>query len=108
MDYILNKEEFIESIERLRTATDAVRDINHIIKINNKLMDKDFMDGAGMSVSHQELVIKLMAKLMHDKENCIDYFVYEMDFGRDTNFAKGYEPDFRTAEELYGYLIERY
>lgn len=33
MDYMLNKEEFIECIERLRTATDAVRDINHIIKI---------------------------------------------------------------------------
>lgn len=74
-------------------------------------VENDFMNAAGLQISHENIVIKLLQKLMDD-DNDISYFIYELDYGR--NYSpdsitdeKGNAIDMSTADKLYDWLIEK-
>ena len=66
------------------------------------------MDGAGFAICHDDLVVELLQTILDDTGELIDYFVYEMEFGRRTDFTTITDNDreirIASAEDLYDYL----
>ena len=72
-------------------------------------MECDFCNGAALQISHESTVVFLLHKLLNDAVENIDYFIYELDYGR--KYESGMitdenekDIDFSTAEKLYDYL----
>lgn len=112
----LRKEEFVRYIDRLREANDLCSKIDDLMRKSRDNIENDFMNGASLQINHESIVIELLKKMMHDTSEDygdIDYFIYELDYGRkyepDTITDKdGNNVDFSTSEKLYEYLVENY
>lgn len=105
----LSKEEFVDIIERLREANDLVDKVDELFRKSRENLELDFCNGAGLQISHEPIVVKLLEKLMEDKGDDIGYFIYELDYGRkynegDITDKDGNNIDLSTAEKLYDYL----
>ena len=105
----ISKEEFVEVLNRLRESSDLVRKVNGLFRDSRDNVECDFCNGAALQISHESTVVFLLRKLMKDAIDNIDYFIYELDYGRK------YEPgmitdedgraiDLSTSEKLYDYL----
>ncbi len=105
----ISKEEFVEVLNRLRESSDLVRKVNGLFRDSRDNVECDFCNGAALQISHESTVVFLLRKLMKDAIENIDYFIYELDYGRK------YEPgmitdedgraiDLSTSEKLYDYL----
>ncbi len=105
----LSKEEFVDIIERLREANDLVNKVDELFRNSRENLDLDFCNGAGLQISHEPVVVKLMEKIMGDQGEDISYFIYELNYGREYEEGcitdqDGNNIDFSTAEKLYDYL----
>jgi hypothetical protein len=108
----LDKNEFVRIIDRLRESSELVDKLNELFRNSRDNVDCDFCNGAGLQISHESLVVKLLQKLMRDHCENISYFIYELQYG------KRYEPgmvtgpdgdiDLGTSEALYDYLVQEY
>lgn len=107
----LSKEEFVSIIDKLRDSSDLVDKINELFQDSRENVECDFCNGAGLQISHESTVVFLLRKLLNDAFEDIEYFIYELDYGRK------YEPgmitdensqniDFSSAEKVYEYLTE--
>ena len=105
----ITKEEFVEILNRLRDSSDLVRKVNNLFRNSRDNVECDFCNGAALQISHESAVVFLLRKLLNDAVEYIDYFIYELDYGRK------YEPgmitgedgkniDLDSAEKLYDYL----
>lgn len=110
---MISKEEFVEIIERLRNYNDLQNKINNLFEdlIDNK--ENDFCNAGSICIGHETIVVELLKNMFNDKDT-IDWWLYELDYGR------GYKEDFiqeekerkivnidlSNAEKLYDYLIE--
>ena len=105
----ISKEEFVKILYRLRDASDLVDKVNKLFRDSRDNVECDFCNGAALQISHESTVVFLLRMLLKDAVENIDYFIYELDYGRK------YEPgmitdedgkniDFSTAEKLYDYL----
>ncbi len=108
--YNLSKEEFEEIIARLRETTELVAKVNKLFRNSRDNVECDFCNGASLQISHESTVVLLLKKLMHDLADDIDYFIYELDYGRKyepgmINDEKGNDIDFSSAGKLYDYLV---
>ncbi len=108
-DYELSKNEFENILDRLRASSDLVSKVDDLFRNSRDNVECDFCNGASLQISHESIVVLLLKKLMQDSCEDIDYFIYELDYGRK------YEPgvikdennqdiDFSTAGKLYDYL----
>jgi len=105
----LESEEFVSIIDRLKEASDLVDKVDELFRNSRENIENDFCNAAGLQISHESVVVKLLKKLMHDKHEWIDYFIYELDYGRNyepgmIKEADGTSIDLSSAEALYGYL----
>lgn len=105
---MISKEYFVEILNKLKTADDLVNDINNRIRSVRQKLDNDFVDGLGMGIYHDNLVVDLLDKMFDT--DMISYWVYELYYGRDykdgcIQDADGTNIDISTAEKLYDYLI---
>ena len=80
-------------------------------KTSRENLECDFCNGAGLQISHEGIVVKLMERLMRDNAGNISYFIYELDYGKKykdgyVQDGKGNNIDISTAEKLYDYLIK--
>ncbi|MCQ2522646.1 MAG: hypothetical protein MJ105_09760 [Lachnospiraceae bacterium] len=105
----LECEEFVSIIDRLRETSDLVDKVDELFRNSRENIENDFCNAAGLQISHESVVVKLLKKLMHDKHEWIDYFIYELDYGRNyepgmIKEADGTNIDLSSAEALYGYL----
>lgn len=105
----ITKEEFVKTINKLETASDSEWNIWMALKDNGVWVD-DERDGLENSVI--ELLSYLVNPIRPDlaKED-IEYFVYELDFGREFEIGNimdkdGNPIDFSSAEKLYDYFVE--
>ena len=105
----LSKEEFVEIMNRLRDSSDLVDKVDELFRNSRDNVECDFCNGAGLQISHEGIVVKLLRKLMRDLDEDIDYFIYELDYGR--KYKPGMivdeherDIDFSSAERLYEYL----
>ncbi len=75
-------------------------------------LECDFCNGAGLQISHEGIVVKLLEKLMKDGVGNISYFIYELDYGRE--YQEGFVSDnngnidISTPEKLYDFLMTEY
>ena len=102
----LTKQEFVDILNRLREATELVD------KDSKENLECDFCNGAGLQISHEGIVVKLLEKLMQDSAGNISYFIYELDYGKeyreDCVSDKNGNIDISTPEKLYDYLMKEY
>lgn len=105
----LTKKEFVDIINRLRESSELVDKIDELFRKSRDNIECDFCNGAGLQISHEGIVVKLLEKLMQDKNENISYFIYELDYGKE--YQEGCisddngNVDISTAEKLYDYLI---
>lgn len=62
----LTKQEFVEILDRLRKATELVDKVEELFRGSRENLECDFCNGAGLQISHQGIVVKLLEKLMRD------------------------------------------
>ncbi len=108
----LTKAEFVDILSRLKEATLLVDKVEELFRNSRENLECDFCNGAGLQISHEGIVVKLLEKLMEDCGGTISYFIYEIDYG------KGYQAgcmsdengdiDISTPEKLYDYLMLEY
>lgn len=109
----LECEEFVSIIDKLREASDLVDRVNELFRNSRDNMENEFFNAAGLQLSHENVVVNLLKKLMYDRYEWIEYFIYELDYGRSyepgmITEADGTEIDLSSAEKLYNYLIAEY
>ena len=108
----LSKKEFVDIITRLQTATELVDKVEELFRQSRDNLENDFCNGAGLQISHEGIVVRLLEKIMGDSYGNISYFIYELDYG------KAYKDgcisddngiiDIGTAEKLYDFLVNEY
>lgn len=105
---LITKEKFIEIVDKLKAAHDLVDETNTLFRGYNERLEMDFLNGAGMIITHENEVVYLLELLMNDKYKDIEYFIYEKDFGRNHELGDVTENsvpiDFRSAGAVYDYL----
>lgn len=105
----LECDEFVSIIDRLQDASDLVDKVDELFRNSRENIENDFCNAAGLQISHESLVVKLLKKLMHDQYEWIDYFIYELDYGRNyqpgmVKNSNGTNIELNSAEALYGHL----
>lgn len=106
---IFHKEEFVSIIEKLRDSFDLVEMVDELFYNSRENVECDFCNGAGLQISHEGIVVLLLKKLMKDEADWIDYFIYDLDYGRKyapgiVKDKKGNNVDLSSAEKLYDYI----
>ena len=108
----LTKQEFVDILNRLREATELVDKVEELFRDSRENLECDFCNGAGLQISHEGIVVKLLEKLMQDSFGIISYFIYELDYGKeyreDCVSDKNGNIDISTPEKLYDYLMKEY
>ena len=108
----LTKQEFVEILNRLREATELVDKVEELFRSSRENLECDFCNGAGLQISHEGIVVKLLEKLMQDSFGNISYFIYELDYGREYQEGwvsdKNGNVDIGTPEKLYDFLMVEY
>lgn len=108
----LKKAEFVDIINRLKASSEVVDKVDEIFRNSREKLETEFLNGAGLQISHEGIVVKLLEKLMRDKSEIISYFIYELEYGKEYQegcFAdKTGNIDISTAEKLYDVLISGY
>ena len=107
---MITKQEFIEIINKLKKANDFVNETNNKAKKLDDAIMSDFFNASSLSISHENIVVKLLENMFNDKD-IIGWWLYELDYGRE--YKKGYlkdengfDIDVSTASKLYDYLIK--
>ncbi len=108
----MTKLEFLDILNRLREATELVDKVEELFRNSRDNLECDFCNGAGLQISHEGIVVKLLKKLMQDSVGNISYFIYELDYGREYREGcvsdKNGNIDISTPEKLYDLLMEEY
>lgn len=108
----LTKQEFVDILNRLREATELVDKVEELFRNSREDLECDFCNGAGLQISHEGIVVKLMERLMRDNAGNISYFIYELDYGKTYQDGcisdQSGNIDFSTPEQLYDYLMKEY
>lgn len=107
---MITKKEFIEIINKLKEVNDFVNETNHKAKKLNDAIVSVFFNASSLSISHENIVVKLLENIFNDKD-IISWWLYELDYGREfkkgyLQDAKGLDVDVSTAGKLYDYLIK--
>lgn len=105
----ITRDEFVSIIDRLREASDLVDEVDELFRNSRESIENDFCNAASLQISHESVVVNLLKKLMNDKHEWIEYFIYELDYGRSyepgmISESDGTNIDLSTAEKLYSYL----
>ena len=100
---MLSKEKFIEYIEKYRELADIEEKLNCVVKLLCPDFNSFYLD------KHSSLILDMLKDLMHDTYDYIDYYIYELDWGKSgTNCIS--EPDnnktysLTTYDQLYEYI----
>jgi len=103
--FTLTKKRFINYITTLKLIESDL----HKVHIAFKKLDPDF---GGFYLSRfSTLIIKVLQDAMQDKYDYINYFIYELDYGKKWKKGmitrkNGEDVKLKTPEDLYNYLIE--
>ena len=107
---MITKEQFVETINRLKETDDLKNKINSMIRESTDCALTDFTEAGSLLICHEDIVVKLLENMFNDTDT-ISWWLYDRDYGRkfkigDIYYNDGYKPDLTTAERLYDYLIE--
>lgn len=107
---MITKKKFTEIIERLRNYDDLQKKIQELFKDNIDNQEMDFMNAGSICIGHESVVVELLKDMFEDKYNDISYYLYECDYGRETEnkiLDNDNKPiDISTPAKFYDYLIK--
>ena len=63
---LITKEEFVDILNRLRESSDLVDKVDALFRESRENVECDFCNGAGLQISHEGIVVKLLEKLMRN------------------------------------------
>ena len=106
----LSKGEFEDIIDRLKESSDLVAKVDELFRSSRDNLECDYCNCASLQISHESVVVMLLKKMMQDSYDYIDYFIYELDYGRKFDPCKikdenDHDIDFSSAGKLYDYLV---
>ena len=86
-----------------------VSKVDELFRNSRENVECDFCNGASLQISHESTVVFLLRKLLKDAVENIDYYIYELDYGRKyepgmITDENGHDIDLSSAEKLYDYL----
>ena len=98
----LSKEKFIYIIDTLKVESDTISELYQKYKID--IIDCDWYKS-------DECLIDLLKFIFDDKEDWIDWWCWETDFGRDTSLCVLYDDEnnetvLDTTEKFYDFLVD--
>ena len=104
----MTKAKFCKTLKKVEDIWNLENNIDDLLTDYGRKYDEDIQI-LGISTSLMSDVIVLLAEIMQDEGQDIDFFCYELNFGKDwepgTIVDKdGTDVDFSTAEKLYDYL----
>lgn len=105
---LINKNDFIEIINRLQNYNELQNKINDLFEglLDNR--EQDFCNAGSICIGHESVVIKLLEKMF--ETDLISWWIYELDYGK--KYKKGvlvYDNkniNVSTADKLYDVLIK--
>lgn len=109
---ILSEQEFVDIINRLREASDLQEQVDRLFRNSRENIENDFCNAAALQISHESSVVFLLKRIMHDQYEYIDYFIYELDYGRKyepgmITDENGQDIDIRTPNLLYDFISNK-
>lgn len=106
---MISKEQFISIIDKLKEVDDFVKETNDRARKLNDAIISDFFNASSLSISHENIVLKLLENMFNDEE-ILSWWLYELDYGRKYKKGcftdNGKNIDISTAGKLYDYLIK--
>jgi len=106
---MITREEFINIIDKLKEVNDFVDEVNGKARKLDDAIISDFFNASSLSISHENIVVTLLENMFNDYD-MISWWIYEVNFGRNTDMAwveeDGVKTYLYTAEDLYNYLIK--
>ena len=109
---LISKTLFANALRELQQVDEFTAEVNEIVRKHKDDICTDFINGEGFGVAHKDLVIELLYRIMGAKSRTIDYWVYELEYGK--KYFEGCvlqddKPvDISTAEKLYDYMVSQY
>ena len=108
---VFPKKKFVEIIARLQEIHDLKDNIDKLIHGKRDVIDTDFLNGSGMMICHERSVIELLEFIMNDQAGNMEYFIYELDYGRSYKAGMvtdtcGNDIDCSSAETVYDSLMK--
>lgn len=106
---VLTEQEFVDIINRLREAADLQEQVDKLFRNSRENIESDFCNAAALQISHESLVVFLLKRIMRDRYEYIDYFIYKLDYGRkyETGMItdeSGQDIDIHTPNLLYDFI----
>lgn len=106
---MISKQEFIDIIDKLKEVNDFVDEVNSKARKLDDAIISDFFNASSLSISHENIVVRLLKNMFNDYD-MISWWIYEVNYGRNTDMAwveeNGVKTYLYTAEDLYNYLIK--
>ena len=105
---IINKEKFVEIMNRLKNYNDLQENINELFKgyIDNR--ENDFCNAGSICIGHESVVVSILEDMF--ETDLIGWWIYELDYGKEYSpgdlLIDGKEIDVSTADKLYDVMIE--
>lgn len=105
---LVNKNDFIEIINRLQNYTKLQDKIDDLFEglLDNK--EQDFCNAGSICIGHESIVIKLLEDMF--ETDLISWWIYELDYGKEYKTGclteDDKEIDVSTSDKLYEVLIE--
>lgn len=108
--FMISKKEFSSILKRMKETHELIDDIDTRLRKFPDGQIRDFCSGAGIVITNEEYVMRLLALLTEDKYGDIDYFAYELKYGEEYREGcitreDGGIIDLSCAEKLYDYLV---
>lgn len=104
---MIAKEKFINCINRIIKQYDAIKELYNDF---TRLFGNFEGDGTVSEVVSVDLPIKILTEAMDDKDEWIEYFIYECDCGRGKKEVKWWDEEktelIETPEQLYDIIIK--
>lgn len=106
---MIAKSEFIDIVNKLKEVNDFVDETNERAKKLNDAIISDFYDAMSLSISHENLVVKLLENIFDDN-GIISWWLYELSYGRKyfdgcIQDENGKDIDLSNESKLYDYLV---
>lgn len=107
---LVNKNEFIKIINRLKDYTKLQDKINDLFKdlLDNK--EQDFCNAGSICIGHESVVVKLLEDMF--ETDLLSWWIYELDYGKEYKpgclTEDDMEIDVSTVDKLYDVLMKNY
>lgn len=107
---LVNKNEFIKIINRLKDYSKLQDKINDLFKdlLDNK--EQDFCNAGSICIGHESVVVKLLEDMF--ETDLLSWWIYELDYGKEYKpgclTEDDMEIDVSTADKLYDVLMKNY